>query len=155
MPASIVVMRGSGLPLREPNEVCAGCAVVGTVGGAMRTDSDGYPVEIHRFCARCWPEHSARLEARWSEEVRLAREAWIRGDPLAPPPPSTGMGFETATWHTTLVYIREIVRSLNRSDRPSDEDLSRIAQELAIIAPDREGEMPFEIEQFIRTFRLT
>ena len=154
MPASIAVMRGSGLPLREPSEVCEDCGVTGTVGRAMRTDSDGYPREVHRFCARCWPENAAKLEARWSEEDRLAREAWIRGDPLAPLPPSTGMAFETATWHTAIAYVREIVRSLHRSDRPSDADLDRIARELTSIAPEREGEMPFEIEQFIRTFRL-
>jgi hypothetical protein len=65
------------------------------------------------------------------------------------------MGFETATWHTALAYVREMVRSLNRSDRPSDADLDRVARELAAIAPEREGKMPFEIEQFVRTFRLS
>ena len=143
-------MRGSGLPLREPDAECETCSARGTVGRAIRTDADGMPLEIHRFCAACWPEQSARLGARWDEETRVAVEAWMRGAPDAPPPPASGTVLESATWHQPLAFVRLINSALKRGDNVDAGELTRIAREFETLAADRVGQMPLEVELFIR-----
>lgn len=145
-----ISMRESGLPLQEPNELCALCGARGTVGRAMRTDDTGVPTEIHRFCVLCWVENYARLRARWQEEDRLATEAWMRA-PESAPPVAGGMMFESATWHATLEFVRDMRRaSSHRMEAPSPGSLGRLAAEIAKDAADYVGDMPFEIELFIR-----
>jgi hypothetical protein len=125
------------------------CGATGTVGNATRFLEDG-TVEIHRFCARCWPEQSARYQARWDEEDRLEMEAWLRGS--AGRPPSRGSAFEAATWHGTLEMLREIRRALQPAEPPSAEQLAGLADEIAARAPGLEGPMPWEVERFIREY---
>jgi hypothetical protein len=150
--SKIVHMRPSGLPLREPEQVCEECGARGTVGRAMRTDQAGAACETHRFCATCWPEHSARLRARWNEEDRLARQAWFR-DPGGAAALDRGTGFESATWHGTLDFVTLINQSLRPSQPPSPSQLSEMAAELENSAAEYVGEMPFEIALFIQTHR--
>ncbi len=145
----MVCMVGTGLPPQEPNEVCEACGAQGTVGRAMRTDQSGAPTETHRFCAACWPEHSARYRARWEEERRLVTDAWFRA-PRAARPPSGGMGFESATWHATLEFVRDIRRASQELDGRQLAGLGRLAREMAAGAADRVGDMPWEVETFIR-----
>lgn len=145
-------MTGSGNPPREPDAVCDGCGARGTVGRATRTDAEGTSIETHVFCAQCWPERSAQLEARWGEESRVATEAWMRAPETVPQPPARGAAFESATWHGVLTFVREIHRALRSTQPPSTEDLAHLAEELRNIAPDREGPMPLEIEVFIQTY---
>src|SRR5688572_18519770 len=100
--ANFVSLRGTDLPLREPDATCEACNARGTVGRAVRFGEAGEMLELHRFCAACWPEERARYEARWREESRLASDAWLRDPEHAPRPPSLGSSFESATWHITL-----------------------------------------------------
>jgi hypothetical protein len=146
-----VIMRSSGLPLCEPEQTCEVCGTAGTVGRAMRTNPRGDPTEIHRFCAPCWPEHSAALRARWEESSRLRREAWLR-DPEHAAPPEGGTAFECATWHGALELVREVNRAV-RATPPTSAQLRNIAEELATSAVLHVGEMPFEIKVFIDTHR--
>lgn len=153
---NIVIMRGSGLPAREPEVSCEACGARGTVGRAIRTAQDGEPLEVHRFCARCWPEESARYEARWREEDRLATEAWLRSAGTVSPP-TRGMTFESATWHMTLDLLTEIMREVRRRERgedaaPRPEDLARLADEIRQQAAEMEGPMPLEVEMFLQRF---
>lgn len=153
---NIVIMRGSGLPAREPEASCEACGARGTVGRAIRTAQDGEPLEVHRFCARCWPEESARYEARWREEDRLATEAWLRSAGTVSPP-TRGMTFESATWHMTLDLLTEIMREVRRRERgedaaPRPEDLARLADEIRQQAAEMEGPMPLEVEMFLQRF---
>jgi hypothetical protein len=150
--SNIAYMRSSGLPLRESEEVCEECGVRGTVGRAMRTNQTGVALETHRFCATCWPEHSACLRARWKEEDRLAREAWFR-DPSSASPPNRGTGFESATWHGTLDFLELVNQSLRPSQPPTPSQLAEIAAELETSATEYVGEMPFEVALFIQTHR--
>jgi len=145
-----VVMRGSGLPLREPEAVCEACGAHGTVGRAIRTDATGAAVETHRFCASCWPENAARFRARWDEESRVATDAWMRAPQTAPQPAAMGAAFESATWHNALDLVRLVNLWLRRSPPPSASDLAQLAAEIVASAPEREGPMPFEIEMFIQ-----
>src|SRR4051812_2095185 len=117
MTSKTVVMRGSGEAPRDPDARCDACGARGAVGRAFRTNGEGTPTETHRFCARCWPERSAQLQARWSEESRLAAEAWMRDPGVVPQPPATSAAFESATWHEALAFVREVNRAL-RSTEP-------------------------------------
>jgi hypothetical protein len=111
---SRIVMKPTGLPLQEREQTCEACGAQGTVGRAFRSDVEGNPTEMHRFCARCWPEESARLRELW-EDTRSS---------------GTGMGFESATWDHALELVRH--------------------RELRASASEHVGEMPLEIEAFIR-----
>src|SRR5690349_13144860 len=95
-------LRVTGLPPREPDATCEQCGARGTVGQAVRFGEAGEVLELHRFCAACWPEERARYDARWREADRVAAEAWMRDPDRVPAPPSLGSAFESATWHTTL-----------------------------------------------------
>jgi hypothetical protein len=53
--------------------------MTGTVGRVVYTDGRGGVTATYRFCAKCWPEESARHQARWEEESRLRMEASLRG----------------------------------------------------------------------------
>ena len=145
--SSVVHMKSSGLPLIEPDQVCEVCGTQGTVGRAMRTDANGDPTEIHRFCAPCWPEHAARYRARWDEERRLARDARIRARG-GEHPQHFGTSFASATWHGILDRVKQIDRAVHEGNSPAG--LGRLAAEIAEGAADRVGDMPFEVECFLR-----
>jgi hypothetical protein len=155
MTTEITFICGTGLPLREPEASCEGCGAVGTVGRAIRNAQDGAVLEMHRSCARCWPEESARYEARWREEDRLATDAWLRGEPGAEPA-TRGMTFESATWHATLELLADARREMHRGQRgdaaPGAADLTRLAQQIRQQASEREGPMPMEIELFLQEY---
>lgn len=150
--ANTFIMRPSGLPLCEPEQRCEACGSAGTVGRAMRTNRHGDPIEIHRFCAACWPEHSAALGARWREASRVASDAWFR-NPVGAPAPEGGSAFESATWHLALDLVREVTRATRGGPLATSAQLQELAEELAASASTRVGEMPFEIEMFINTHR--
>lgn len=118
----------------------------------MRTNQTGAAIETHRFCATCWPEQSARLRARWSEEDRLAREACFR-DPRHASGPILGSGFESATWHGTLEFLELVNQSLRPRQPPTASHLAEIAAELETSAMEHVGDMPFEVAHFIQTHR--
>jgi len=136
-------------PLRDPDATCEGCHAVGTVGCAVRFDTQQVPVELHRFCAACWPEHSARYRARWDEEVRLARASTRRDDGHAPSSPPTSTMIGAATWHGPLELVQQLQQALIPTVPPTRADLARVAAELARVAPTLEGEMPLEVAAFI------
>jgi hypothetical protein len=150
--SDVVVMRGSGLPPREPDATCEGCGTQGTVARALRTDAGGRPTEVHRFCAACWPEQSARLRARWSEEDRVLADAWLRDPDSAPRPPSRGAAFESATWHATLAFVGMLMQDVHRGVGPSPTDLTAIAAEIRASMQEREGAVPFEVEVFLQRY---
>ena len=135
---------------REPDATCEGCGTTGTIGRAVRIDGDGNATETHRFCLTCWPEQSARYRARWEDEDRRSADDFFRGRREAQAGP--GMTFEASTWHGTLDFVRLIERSMIAQIPPSPPDLAKIAADIQARAPEVEGEMPFEIESFIRRY---
>ncbi len=134
--------------MRDAEALCEGCSVMGTVGIAVRFDAENAPIEIHRFCALCWPEQSARYIARWDEEVRVASEASLRGELLDAT--NTSSMFGSTTWHGTLALVREIERSMHPPLPPTPQDLARMAAEIARVAPTHDGAMPHEVMMFIQ-----
>ena len=136
---------------REPEAVCEGCGVTGTVGRAARAAPTGETLEIRRFCASCWPEQSARYRARWDEEDRLWTDQFMRGR-VPSRGAGPGMSFISATWHGTLELVEQIERSMIAPIPPSPESLARMAADIERHAPDKEGEMPFAVEAFIRRY---
>jgi hypothetical protein len=136
---------------RDPAATCEACGVLGTVGRAVRTDGTGGVTEMHRFCIDCWPEQSARYRARWEEQDRRQRDAFLRGRaPAAAAGP--GMWFEAATWHGILDLVRQIERAMIAPVPPAADDLARIATEIREQAAEVEGEMPREVEGFLQRY---
>lgn len=136
---------------RDPTARCESCGVVGTVGRASRTDSTGAILESHQFCLACWPEQAARYRARWSEEDRVWQDRFLRGlEPARGAGP--GMAFEAATWHSTLKLVRDIQRQMIAPMVPSKESLAEMASQIQANASRFEGDMPFEVEAFIRRY---
>ena len=152
---AIAIVGRTDPPLREPSATCESCGAIGTVGRAIRTDERGDATEVHRFCFSCWPEQSARYRARWEEENRLAHEGFLRRREPRPDGSGGGMTFEAATWHGTLEFLREIKASMVAPVPPSRADLERIAADIRDRAPEVEGEMPFEVEAFLRRYGTT
>jgi hypothetical protein len=136
---------------RDADAECEACGAIGTIGRANRSDASGDIFETHRFCAACWPEQSARYRARWEEEDRLRSDRFMRG--VEPPSAGTGMSFESASWHGTLEFVREIQRAMVRLSAPSPTDRAAIAAEIEASAQLHDGEMPFEVEMFVRQYR--
>jgi hypothetical protein len=64
--------------------------------------------------------------------------------------PSGGTAFESATWHGVLEFLEHVNQALRPRQTLTPEDLAAIAIELKASAATRVGEMPFEIEQFVR-----
>lgn len=136
---------------RDPAARCEACGAPGTVGRAVRTDGSGAVTEMHRFCAECWPEQSARYRARWEEEDRRRRDAFLRGRvPAAGAGP--GMWFEAATWHGTLDLVRQLERTMIAPVAPAVDDLARLAAQIRERAAEFEGEMPLEVEAFLQRY---
>ena len=151
--AGVSILSGTGQPPREPAAKCEGCGRTGTVGRVVYTDGRGGVTATHRFCARCWPEESARHQARWEEDSRLRREASLRGHAPMQSGPGPGFALESATWHGTLGFLREIQRSMIApSPPPTGDDLAQLADEIRTNAADMEGDMPFEVEAFLRQY---
>jgi hypothetical protein len=143
-------------PAQEPDAVCEGCGIRGTVGRASRHDASGAFVEEHRYCADCWPERSAFYRARWDEQGRRASLAWCERPPEGPdtpPPPNWGMVFVSATWHDVIDLVQRLT-DMARSYRepPSPEALARAAAEIRKSAAERVGPMPEEVRAFLANF---
>ena len=149
--ASFVELRGSGLPLKAPDARCDGCGGVGTVGRALRLQ-DGVEIAHFRFCAACWVEESARLQARWGEEDAQAQEAEFRA-PSTVERPSMGSAFESATWHGARWFLEEhLYPSLRSPTPPTAEALQDIAEPYRAMTPEMVGPMPYVVEEFIAQY---
>lgn len=147
--SSVVCMRGTDLPLVEPDQRCEACAAQGTVGRAVRFTAAGEVHEIHRFCADCWPEQRARYEARWKHESRRERDAFLRnGDIKAHGGMSTA--FESATWDGAETMIDMLREHAMHRGRPAEQDLRRLADEMLDARASRVGDMPLDVAIFIR-----
>jgi hypothetical protein len=149
---STVVLDGNELPPVEPECICETCGIRGTVGRAIRTDQHGELTEIHRFCASCWVEESARLRARWSEQDRLAGDAWLRGV-LGALRPHGGSSFVSATWHGVLERIMHLRELRGHGANIPDDVLRKLAIDIESRRADFVGEMPLEVETFIQIQR--
>ena len=137
---------------REPDAICEGCGGVGTIGRASRTDGVGNVTEVHRFCRECWPEQSARYRARWEEQDRLRFERVMRGIDAPVSGAGPGTSFEAATWHSVLSLVRELEHSLRAPMSPSADDLGAFADEIRSNASQFDGDMPWEVEAFVRRY---
>jgi hypothetical protein len=62
------------------------------------------------------------------------------------------MGFEAATWHSTLAMVKDIDRMMIAPIPPAPHDLEAMAAQIEAWAPQLEGEMPFEVEAFIHRY---
>jgi hypothetical protein len=156
MSEATVTVAVGGRPARDADAICEGCGVRGTVGRATRQDSTGSLNEEHRYCADCWPEWSAFYRARWREQGRRKSLEWhdrVREHNDAPPPPSWGMSFESATWHGVAEFAQKLTEQARfYREPPSRESLARMAADIRASAADKVGPMPFEVRAFLAEF---
>ena len=59
---------------------------------------------------------------------------------------------ESATWYGSLNYVRELLRVLRQHEPPTPDQLAEIANDILAMAPEMEGDMPIEVEMFIREY---
>lgn len=137
---------------REPDAVCEGCGVVGTIGRATRTHESGTPSETHRFCSKCWVEQSARYRARWDEERRVSRDAHRRSRTSGPSGPSYWSSFESMTWHGVLELLSAFRKHMQERGPIPATHLTELATLYRNNAHKFEGEMPYEVELFINQY---
>jgi hypothetical protein len=146
-------MYGTGLPLREPEQVCEACGAQGTIGRATRFNTDGSIMEMHRFCRACWPEERARYRARWQEMDRVEMEQFFR-NPESPTGgrsyPSTS--FEGASWHTGLELFEMWMGLMKPRPAPTEEELEGMAEQFRSMAAQIDEPMPMMIEAFVRKY---
>ena len=149
--ASFVALHGSGLLPKDPDARCDECGHLGTVGRALRLQ-DGVEIQHFRFCAACWVEESARLDARWHEEDAEAQDVAFRARSVGHQP-SMGSAFESATWHGARRFVQEhLYPSLRSATPPSAASLREIAEQYRAMAPEMVGPMPYIIELFIAEY---
>lgn len=82
-------------------------------------------------------------------------DAFFRNHATVPEAAARGMTFEAATWHATRELVREIERACSPPVAPNPADLAVLAAEIRRQAPEIEGDMPFEVEMFVRKYRTT
>jgi hypothetical protein len=139
------------LPPKDPDARCDGCGSVGTVGRALRFQ-DGVEIHHFRFCASCWVEESARLQARWEEENAQAQDTFLRTRGVAIQP-SMACTFESATWHRARRYVKEHLHpSLRSATSPTAATLQELADRYRAMAPEMVGPMPYVVELFIAEY---
>ena len=148
--SAVVQLRGTGLPLVEPEQACEACGAQGTVGRAARFSQSGEP-EIHRFCERCWLEESARLKARWTHADRRARDAFFR-NPGGARLESFSTVFESATWDQVEEMIEQYERAPQGKGHALQEWLRRTADALRDDRANRIGPMPWSVAMYIRQY---
>lgn len=149
---SATILSGTDLPLREPEQVCEACGTLGTMGRAVRTDGQGQVVEIHRFCRACWPEQRARYRARWDEEARVTREAFM-SEPRPTRQPEFGYALEGASWHGVLDLIAPFRYASSRVEPLGAESLRELETEWAQLEAEFGEPMPLEVRAFLQAQR--
>lgn len=137
---------------REHDAICEGCGTIGTIGRATRTHESGSHTETHRFCANCWVEQSARYRARWDEERRISWDAHRRSQISGPSGPSYWSSFESSTWHGVLDLVTEVARHISERGPIPVTQLSALAELYKQNAHRFEGEMPLDVELFIKQY---
>ena len=149
--SNVVQMRGTDLPPLEPDQHCEACGAQGTAGRAIRFTDAGEILEMHRFCAECWPEEQARYQARWQHQSRRERDAHLRGGATGSPSGGSTV-FESGTWDGVFELMDFFRDHATMRGRAAEHDLRRFADEMFDTRESRVGEMPYEIAWFIRQY---
>jgi hypothetical protein len=154
-PQALVVVvgdDGSGPPPLDPEGVCVRCHAFGTVA---RVTVQSKPPRISRFCAA------------WRKEVR---SEYMSHEPPRPPTtaheriafkdrsqrPATSA--ESRSWDDTIDFIRLILAA--REDPKQQQTiapaaLAEIAAGVSMKADKMDGEMPADVEAFVRQFSVS
>ncbi|MEO7997309.1 MAG: hypothetical protein ABI852_07685 [Gemmatimonadaceae bacterium] len=168
--SATVCFGGTGLPLVEPDQTCEACGTLGTVGRVVLTVRGRTEQEIHRFCESCWPEESARYDARWKHHhLNMLDELFeVDSDAVGEQTGNrsrdqdalmVGIGFESATWHGTAEYVERFVELLQMVRSGSVPTLAELmeagvemAHEIESSMGERVGKMPFRVMHFLQEF---
>ena len=129
-----ITLGADPLPAVEPEARCSACGARGTIGRGVRLDEAGAEVEVHRFCAACWPARSAELEERWGREG------------------GGGWRFNSATWDTTVFVLRHLREKYGDGESLPPGALERYAEQIRALAPEIVVPMPAEVDEFLRRY---
>jgi hypothetical protein len=152
MPPSTVVISGDdfrGPPALDPEGVCVRCHAFGTVA---RVNVQSKPPRTSRFCAACWKEVRSEYmshEAPRPPSTARERIAFMDGS-LRP-----AMSTQSRSWDDVIDFIRLIMAA--REDPKQQHAiapaaLAEMAAEVTLEADNMDGEMPAEVEAFVRQF---
>jgi hypothetical protein len=156
MPPSTVVMTSgdflAGPPALDPEGVCVQCHAFGTVA---RVTVQSKPPRTSRFCAACWKEVRSEYmshEAPRPPSTARERIAFMDGSPRP------AMSAESRSWDDVIDFIRLIMAA--REDPEQQQAiaplaLAEMAAEIRMEADKMDGEMPAEVDAFVRTFSVS
>jgi hypothetical protein len=122
---SIAVVTVDETDPRDPAGNCDRCGARGTVARAVRhTD----PRIVLRYCSYCWPDAQDELEAEQDEA------AWS----------ST-----SRSWFDVRRFLALIAVPTKGGPPPTSADLAAIAADILAKAPEMDGSMPRDVEDFL------
>ena len=132
---------------REPATPCDRCGKVGTIARATRHSE---PPLVLRYCAECWPSAESELEILQQEEQdrwRSVRRQPSAGETVTPPAP---WATASRSWHDVLRFLDLIGQTPKSVRALTSKELASIASEIRATASEMSGDMPPEVEDFVR-----
>jgi hypothetical protein len=122
---SIAVVTVDETDPRDPAANCDRCGARGTVARAVRhTD----PPLVLRYCSHCWPNAQDELEAGQDEA------AWSSA---------------SRSWFDVRRFLALIAVPTKGGPPPTSADLAAIAADIRAKAPEMDGPMPRDVEEFL------
>jgi hypothetical protein len=151
---SVTVVSVDETDPRDPTANCDRCGARGTVARAVRhTD----PLLVLRYCGPCWPSAQEELEVRQSEELKHWREAQRASFEMrnhtpsasVPAPPPAAWSSASRSWFDTRRFLALIALPANEGPAPTSSDLAAIAADIRAKAPEMDGPIPRDVEDFL------
>jgi hypothetical protein len=122
---SIAVVTVDETDPRDPTANCDRCGARGTVARAVRhTD----PPLVLRYCSHCWPNAQDELEVGQDET------AWSSA---------------SRSWFDVRRFLALIAVPTKGGPPPTSADLAAVAAEIRAKAPEMDGPMPRDVEDFL------
>jgi hypothetical protein len=144
---NIVSISADTVDPREPSTRCDRCGNLGTIARATRHSEP--PLVLH-YCAECWPTASKELEARQEEELNQSRISMRQSPDDAISPPAWTAA--SRSWYDVLLFLELMRKAANAGQTLTGEQLVSLASEIRATASEMSGEMPPEVEDFIRRY---
>ena len=138
---------------RDPDAQCDRCGRRGTVARAVRHSE---PPSVFRYCSSCWPDAQEELEAKQNDELEQSREAqraFVAGgyprEALPSLPTPVAWSSSSRSWHDTRRFLELIAKPSSGGPAPTSTNLAMIAADIRAMAPEMDGPIPSDIQDFL------
>jgi hypothetical protein len=138
---------------RDPTANCDRCGARGTVARAVRHSE---PPLVLRYCGPCWPAAQEELEARQSEELKQWRETQrasfdVQNHTRRASAPASPAAWSSASrsWFDVRRFLALITVPTKGGPPPTSSDLAAIAADIRAKAPEMDGPVPRDVEDFL------